>query len=127
MASIELDALITLERKVWDALAAGDAMADERLLSDDFLGVYPTGFAGRGDHAGALADGPTVESYAIEEARAMHLGDEVALLAYRAVYHRPGEPTEHEMYITSVWQRRAGAWVNVFSQDTPSGAAWAAV
>jgi hypothetical protein len=49
---MDLQALVELETMVWDALQRGDADADSRLLSDDFLGVYSSGFAGRSDHAG---------------------------------------------------------------------------
>ena len=42
------------------ALAAGDAVGDRALLSDDFVGVNPTGFADRAAHAAELDDGPTV-------------------------------------------------------------------
>src|SRR5690606_35782052 len=50
---------VGLESRVWDALARGDADADRELLAEDFVGVYPTGFATRAEHVGELADGPT--------------------------------------------------------------------
>ncbi len=61
---IETGELIELETGVWLALQRGDAEADRKLLSEDFLGVYPTGFADRADHVGQLADGPTVTEFA---------------------------------------------------------------
>ena len=39
---MDFDACIELESKVWDALRRVDAEADARLLSDDYVGVYPT-------------------------------------------------------------------------------------
>ena len=27
------------------------------------------------------------------------------------------------MFVSSLWQRQGGAWINLFSQDTPAGAA----
>ena len=30
-----------------------------------------------------------------------------------------GDGPAESMYISSLWSRRAGEWVNVFSQDTP--------
>ncbi|WP_205528772.1 hypothetical protein [Desertimonas flava] len=42
------------------------------------------------------------------------------MLSYRAVYERAGSVGEQEsMYVSSLWCRRDGIWVNVFSQDTP--------
>jgi hypothetical protein len=48
------------------------------------------------------------------------VSESAALLAYRAEYVRPGESSRSEsMYVSSLWCRRDGQWVNVFSQDTP--------
>jgi hypothetical protein len=54
----------------------------------------------------------------------VELSDDHVLLSYRAEYQRlvggvaqPGE----SMYVSSLWSRRAGRWVNVFSQDTAAG------
>ena len=119
---MDLDAFIELETMVWDALRRGDAQADARLLAEDFLGVYPSGFADRSDHAGQLANGPTVAEFELNDARLMMLSDDVALLTYRADWRRfsthDRAPAE-SMYISSIWSRRQGGWVNVFSQDSP--------
>ncbi len=116
---MDLAALLALETCVWEALCQGDASADADLLSDDFLGVYPTGFADRHDHTSQLSDGPTVADYVILDARSMQLSADHALLAYRAEYRRPGAEQMEEMYVSSLWSQRNGSWVNVFSQDTP--------
>lgn len=115
-----LDHLMALERAVWEALVRGDAAADRALLAADFLGVDPDGCSGRDDHARRLAGGPAVAWFAIRDARAVDVAPGAALLAYRAEYRRPGGASEPEaMYVTSLWQQRAGTWVNTFSQDTP--------
>jgi hypothetical protein len=117
---MEIGALVRLETEVWQALVDGDAEADARLLADDFVGVYPTGFAGRDDHAGQLAGGATVEWFELSEERMIVVSDDALLLTYRAVYVRVGETAHAEtMYVSSLWCRRDGRWVNVFSQDTP--------
>ncbi len=117
---ISLEELIALETEVWTALVEGDGEADERLLSADFLGVYPTGYAGRGDHVDQLAGGPTVRSFELSEARLVAVSETAALLAYRASYVRTGDDPEPEsMYVSSLWCQRDARWVNVFSQDTP--------
>ena len=128
-ADMDLNACIELETEVWDALRRGDAQADLRLLADDFLGVYPTGFADRSAHAGQLADGPTVSQFQLLEARLMVLSDNDVLLSYRADWHRFGSTDSgagESMYISSLWSRRSGRWVNVFSQDSPLAIAHAA-
>jgi hypothetical protein len=107
------------ERAVWAALVAGDPGADHALLSEDFLGVYPDGFAGRDAHSGQLGAGPTVASYQIGEEHIRPLGPDHVLYSYRASYLRTGAETPEDMLVTSIWERREGGWVNVFSQDTP--------
>jgi len=121
---MDLQGLVDLETTVWDALVRGDVDADVRLLSADFLGVYSSGFAGRADHAGQLDGGPTIAAFELHDARTIRLSDEHMLLSYRAQYQRlvggVAKPNE-SMYVTSLWSRRSGEWVNVFSQDTPAG------
>jgi hypothetical protein len=120
---MDLAAFVELETQVWEALRRGDAEADRRLLSEDFLGVYPTGFADRSAHAGELADGPTVADYELHDPRILKVSEDDVLLAYRADWHAlvAGERGALEsMYVSSLWCRRAGAWVNVFSQDCPA-------
>lgn len=117
---MDLEEAVALETEVWEALRTGDAAADRALLSGDFIGVYPSGFAGRADHAGDLADGPTVHEYAIHDARLLVLTDDHVLLSYRAVSRRHAEAEPDTQYISSLWSRRGDRWRNVFSQDTPA-------
>ena len=111
---------VDLESRVWDALVQGDSEADRELLSADFVGVYPTGFAGRADHADQLDDGPSVISYAITDARVIEVSADAVLLCYRAEYQRPGGSGGEAMFISSLWVHRDARWWNTFSQDTPA-------
>jgi hypothetical protein len=127
VAAPDIDELVRLETEVWRALAAGDADADERLLSEDFLGVYPTGFSDRAEHAGQLVRGPTIEDFELSDARTLAVSDEAVMLAYRARYRRSSPSStssrgsaSETMYVSSLWCLRDGAWLNVFSQDTPT-------
>lgn len=119
---MDLADVTALEVEVWEALRRGDAAADERLLAPDFLGVYPTGFAGRSDHVGQLANGPTVATFRLSETRMIAISPRDVLLSYRADWRRTGSADTDPgdaMYISSLWSERNGRWVNVFSQDTP--------
>jgi hypothetical protein len=120
MSGTLLPALLVHEHRVWAALVAGDAQADMALLSADFLGVYPDGFAGRAAHGAQLAAGPSIVSYEIFEPRVVSAGEGHALLAYRARYLRAGAAATEEMYVSSLWRRDAAGWINIFSQDTPA-------
>jgi hypothetical protein len=113
---------VRLETAVWQALVDGDAAADEELLADDFLGVYPSGFSDRSDHLDQLADGPTVAAFAISQARLVTISEHAVMLCYRADSRRTPNtphPEPEAMYVSSLWCRRGDRWVNVFSQDTP--------
>ncbi len=114
-----LEEILKLEKQVWSALVEGNAEADRALLSPDFLGVYPTGFANRDDHVGQFADAPTMAKYELSETRLRVLGPDVVLLSYRADYQRPDRADREAMLISSLWERRHDVWVNSFSQDTP--------
>lgn len=123
MGALLLADLIRLETQVWQALADGDAAADRRMLADDFLGVYPTGFADRKAHVEQLTDGPTIGSFALHDARMLTVSESAVILSYRAEFKRPTSNAAsglEEMYVSSLWCRRDGAWFNVFSQDTPA-------
>ena len=123
MGTPRIEDVVELERQVWRALAEGDADADGRLLADDFLGVYSTGFAGRAEHVAQLKDGATVAAFALHDVRMVVVSETAVLLAYRAEYERQ-EPVAAErqqtMFVSSLWCRRDEGWVNVFSQDTPA-------
>jgi hypothetical protein len=118
-----LEHFVDLVGKVWDALVAGDQDADRTLLAEEFIGVYPTGLANRADHVGQLVDGPTVSEYSIAQPVLIAINDDAALLAYEARFRRTADAERETMYVSSLWCRRDGRWVNTFSQDTPRGAA----
>ncbi|MCB0355275.1 MAG: nuclear transport factor 2 family protein [Bdellovibrionales bacterium] len=110
------------EKQIWDALIAGDPAADAELLSDDFLGVYPTGYSSKFEHSRQLESGPVASSYELTEVRFVALARDKALLVYRAQWSRfrngRALPQE-EMFVSSIWEKREENWLNIFSQDTP--------
>jgi len=107
------------ERAVWEALRRGDRAADLAALSPDFLGVYPSGFATRADHAAQLDDGPSVTGYSLSGITVREVAPALVLIAYRACYSRTGEP-EAAMYVSSLWRRGPKGWQNSFSMDCPA-------
>ncbi|MEP2532935.1 nuclear transport factor 2 family protein [Shimia sp.] len=118
--TLTLDQTLALERKVWEALVAGEPEADGAMLTEDFLGVYVSGFSDRAGHMAELSGGPTMAEFRLSQARLMRLGPGRVLLSYRAEYRKPARKSWEAMYISSLWERRGAAWLNVFSQDTPT-------
>ena len=121
MAAPGVAEILKLENSVWDALVSGDGQADADLLDDAFLGVYETGFSDKAGHVGQLSDGPTVLRYSICDVRLLVPSDDLAILCYRAEYIRVGATQPEAMYVSSIWQRTARVWRNIFSQDTAVG------
>lgn len=120
MSEHDIEQYIALESQVWQALVEGDGAADQRLLSEDFLGVYAVGFADRAAHVAEVGRGPSVTEYALSDARLMVLTGNMVLLAYRCTFTRPGASGPESVLISSIWEERDGTWVNTFSQDTPA-------
>ena len=117
--TVSLDDILAFEHAVWQALVDGDPKADESLLLPGFVGVYPTGFAGRDDHVDQLAGGSSVAKYALSEAKLLVVGPDYRLLCYRADYLRAAKTQPEAMFVSSLWQRVGADWKNLFSQDTP--------
>lgn len=114
-----LSELIAMERQVWDALRDGNAAADEALLSDEFVGIYPDGFSDKKGHVAQLSAGPTVLSFELDQERTLAAGQDYVLLMYRAQFRRL-DGRAARMFISSLWHRRETGWINLFSQDTPA-------
>ncbi len=111
--------IVENEKGVWRALQQSDGTADARLLADDFVGVYETGFASKADHVRWTGQG-RVEYYRMADVRVMPFGREAALILYKAEFKgsQGGQPFHKTQYISSLWIRRSNRWWNVFSQDT---------
>ena len=121
MNAPDLSFFVALERRVWQALADGDAKSDAELLDPDFLGVYASGFATRDDHVAQLRDGPRVARFWIDAPRLLSLSPDAVLLSYRASFTRPGSAkaaAPQIFLVSSIWKQCGANWVNVFSQDT---------
>ena len=112
--------VLQLETAVWNALVKGDAEADRRALHPAFFGVYKDGFSDRAGHVGQLDKGPTVARFRLSDVHVGFLGNEHAVISYRANFQRINQIDAEEMFVTSIWQRDEKGWVNILSQDTPS-------
>ena len=108
------------EMRVWEALVQGDKVADAAALHADFLGVYSDGFAEKADHVQQLEHGPTIESFELSDCRVLPLGQNYVVFSYRADFLKRAKTEAEAMYISSIWHRSDGGWINVFSQDTPA-------
>jgi len=115
-----LTEILSMEKQVWAALVTGDAQADGALLTGDFLGVYTTGTSDKAGHMAMLDDGPSMDEFALSQASLRVISDDAALLSYRADYRAANSADWQVMFISSLWEREDGRWLNSFSQDTPA-------
>ncbi|KIC20886.1 nuclear transport factor 2 family protein [Leisingera sp. ANG-Vp] len=115
--------ILALETRVWEALVQGDPEADGQMLSEDFLGVYPSGFSDKAGHCDQLRDGPVMAEYRLSNSRLCLITEGAVLLSYHAAYRPAGSEDWKAMLISSLWERHATGWLNTFSQDTPVNSA----
>lgn len=115
------DDLIDLERDAWKALStSGEAAADfyGRVLADDVLMLLPGGMVI--DDRGAVIDsmgGAPWDSFELSDERVLTLGEDSAVVAYRATASRGG--TEYTALFASTYVRVGGAWRLALHQQTP--------
>jgi len=116
-----VEQILQLEAQIWKALKLGDPDLDAKFLTEDFVGVYPSGFWNKQAHCDQLKNGPLIAEFRFTDERLVYLSEDQVLLAYRAHYSWVQSPDRTEqMLITSLWTRCDGEWKNSFSQDTPA-------
>jgi hypothetical protein len=89
-----------------------------RFWREDFLGVYPDGFAGREAHSDQLAAGPTLPPTTIAEEHIRPLGPTTSSIPTARATSAPARLTRRHARHLHLGAPRGG-WINIFSQDTP--------
>lgn len=113
--------LLNREHEAWRALSTdGETAARhyETTLADDVLMLLPGGLVidERQDVIDSMRGAPW-DRFDISEERVLELGEDAAVVAYRATAHRSGEP--YEALFNSTYVRRNGDWRLVLHQQTP--------
>ncbi len=112
---------IEKEKEVWEALKHKDKAAANRLLADDFVGMYDFGFFNKSEWVKQIDDQYTVDDYTIMNPKVLHPSPTTALLLYTSTCKGTGEWSEfcsHASRISDLWVERDGGWLDLFSQDT---------
>jgi hypothetical protein len=112
--------LIKLEKQSWEAWKNRDAKFFQEFLSDDHVEV---GFGGLTNKAAVVAvvGSPvcTVKSYELDHFELKLLDKNTALLTYweaqDTVCHNP---VPSPCWVSSLYMKRGGRWLNVFYQQT---------
>ena len=116
-ATVDLDALIALNREYIHSVQHGDVGRFDEILADDFLCSNPDGTLV--DKSGFLAQTArpvTIGGLAIEDVRVRIFGD-VAIIHARTSYATANGEQRNGRY-TDVWARRNGTWLAVSAHVT---------
>jgi RNA polymerase sigma factor (sigma-70 family) len=114
------ETLLALDEKMWDASTRGDAKAADKLLAGNYLSIWA--IDGRTDRATALE---TMKHYrysdrTVRDVEVVRVSPDAAVLTYVASYKVSvdnEEPRElQDRRVSSVWGKRQGRWVLVFSE-----------
>ena len=113
--------LLDLEREAWEALSTDGATAQafyDRVLADDVLMLLPGGMV-IDDRATVVSsmEHAAWQSYELSDEHVVPLGDEAAVVGYRATATRDDEP--YTALFNSTWVRQGGEWKLAVHQQTP--------
>ena len=113
------DIAVRLERQAWEAAKAKDYGKYVRLLAEDFLDVEPVGVITKSEEENGIVR-LTVEDYKWEGLRVVHLTPDVTLLVYKATQKAnfSGQPVPTPTWVSSLWVKRNGKWLNALVQET---------
>jgi ketosteroid isomerase-like protein len=114
------DALAAQEKRIWEAMKAGDWKTVEAMSSDRFVAVCPTGFESKSE---AIEKGKAhkLTAYTLSEWRSIKLDNDTGLIMYKA--ECTGTPAEGGSdkfiaYHTTLWRRDGNNWLADMHQAT---------
>ena len=113
--------LLDLEREGWDALSTDGEAASafyDRVLAEDVLMLLPGGMViDDRDTVVESMKGAAWESYDLDDEHVVPLGEDSAVIGYRATAVRDGEP--YTALFNSTYVREGGDWKLAVHQQTP--------
>jgi len=116
--------LLEMEHRFWQS--STDPAVYREHMADDGVMVFPYGVGVMDKDMVVYAIGANAEEWAaydLLEPRAMPLGDDAALIVYKAVAERPDDEP-FKAWVSSTYVRRDGRWMLACHQQTlaPAGA-----
>lgn len=118
---VDRGALLELEQAGWRALSTGGGAAGAfyaDVLASEVLMLFPGGSViDDRDEVIASMAAPPWSAFELADQRVIPLGDDSAVVAYRATARRDG--TTYEALVASTYVREGGAWKLAVHQQTP--------
>jgi hypothetical protein len=115
--------LVNIEKQSWVAWQKRDGSFYETFLSDDHVEVGGNGTASKKEVVGFVGSPVcVVRSYALDSFNVTILNADSALLVYHAVQDTTcnGKPVPSPAWVSSLYVRRDGKWLNAMYQQTPT-------
>jgi hypothetical protein len=107
-----------MEKKMLDAINRGDKATSAALMSEDFVMLDYEGRKDKTETLRQLSSTPIEMAAKVHDMQAQVLSPDTMLVTYGLVNQESGgeENQSGVMWISSIWARRNGKWLNVFSQ-----------
>lgn len=117
--------LIAEEKSSWDLAIEHDAAAYTALHAPNFFTVSGSGVSDKShSESSAMDEHVSFASCRLTEFDVHFTGENAALITYRvgASGLDHGKDFKIDQYVSSLWMKRDGRWLNVFYQATPKEA-----
>ncbi|HSS19767.1 MAG TPA: nuclear transport factor 2 family protein [Pyrinomonadaceae bacterium] len=117
------ETLVALEKQSWVAWQKRDGKFFSQFLSPDHVEVGSTGIA-NATAVAAFVGSPicVIKSYSVDKFNFVQLNADAAVLTYYAEQDTTcnGSPVPSPAWVSSVYVRRNGHWLNALYQQTPA-------
>ena len=104
-------AVISKEKSMYESIKKGDMDTFKANLAENFLSVYSSGFATKGQEVEAISN-LTINSYELSDVKVMQPAENVAIIVYKV--WSEGSFGEEEFsgsfYASSTWVKQDGTW-----------------
>ena len=115
--------IIALERQTNEAVNKKDAKTLETIVPADALIVTEKGFEDRSQFfKRTFADECTVKSFSMDDTKFVMLDKNTVMVAYKYTQDAPcnGQSSPSSLWISSLYSKRGGKWLNTFFSLTPA-------
>jgi hypothetical protein len=113
------DDVVALEKRTWELWQKHDKKGFAALMDNDFIAIDTHGVAAKAQNVADI-DNLIKESYELSDFQIHPISAGVVLLTYQAKLKGmyKGERIDGTYFVSSVWAKRQGKWLNVLYHET---------
>jgi len=112
-------ALVAFQQEFVAAICANDVDYFRSNLAEDALLVWSAGVQDKEACVASIRTHAAFQKFDIAEPRVVTLGDDSAVLTYKATWQHEGDDHGESGYMSTAYVRRPGGWRLAFLQSTP--------